>query len=52
MGAVVNQRSKTQVAITFWVDRDLKSALKALAAERSETVTDVLLRAVRQYVGS
>jgi hypothetical protein len=45
-----NQRSADQVAVTFYIDRDLKAAVKARAAEKCETVTDVVTRALKRYV--
>jgi post-segregation antitoxin (ccd killing protein) len=45
-----NQRKASQVAVTIYVDRDLKAAAKDRARERSETVTAVILRALRRYV--
>ena len=45
-----NQRSADQVAITFYVPRDLKAATKTRAQEKGETVTDVLVRALKRYV--
>jgi hypothetical protein len=45
-----DQRDPDKVAVTFYVPRDLKAAVRAKANEKGETVTDALVRALRRYV--
>jgi hypothetical protein len=45
-----NQRKASQVAITVYIDRDLKAAVRARIAEKGETLTDVVARALKRYV--
>ena len=44
-----NQRDPNQVAITVYIPRDLKAATKARVAEKGETVSEVIVRALRRY---
>lgn len=45
-----NQPRKGNTSRSFRVDEDLWDAVRKRAAERGETVTDVLVRALRRYV--
>jgi hypothetical protein len=44
-----NQRAAEKVAITVYVPLTLKAAAKTRAEEKGETVTDVIVRALRRY---
>lgn len=47
---MVNQRGDDKTPIQIYVTRGLKATSQAAAAERGETLTDVLNRALRDYV--
>jgi hypothetical protein len=44
-----DQRRASLVAVTVYIDRDLKNAVRAEAAERGETVTAMINRACLDY---
>jgi hypothetical protein len=44
-----NQRGADQVSVAIYVDKDVKAAFKAATEQRGETITDVLVRAMRNY---
>lgn len=45
-----NQHSATRKAATFRFPRELLAAAQAEAKRRGETLTDVVIRALREYV--
>jgi predicted transcriptional regulator len=45
-----DQRSPSQVAVTVYIDRDLKASVKTRAEERGDTVTAIIERALKRYV--
>jgi prefoldin subunit 5 len=48
--AIKKATSKDTVKLTFLVPKDAKVQLKAKAAANDETVTEVLLRAIQEYI--
>lgn len=45
-----NQRDSDKVAVTFYVPKQLKALVKARLDEKGETMTAVLIRALKRYV--
>jgi hypothetical protein len=48
--AIKKATAKDTVKLTFLVPKDAKVQLKAKAAANDETVTEVLLRAIQDYI--